>query len=367
MSQNEMPELKAENGYTGSVSDMRFVLRRRETARSADSGETGATTLPSLSRQRSTDRSWNPSRTSTFTYSRGSPLDPELLSSSPDFHQTGRSTLPRTSSHRNSGPGPTHLSSDFGRDFPALDTPDTDFVPFLAWRMTWTDGNRSRAEIDRTLFQLLSSLDAGLESDRAGKWYRTAFECTQAQLLERFQCLLKTMPSLFGQSEAAHAVRGSTADSIADDPLATSVTATADSESLRLAQRSAENHDAKETCGSFPPRESTLFGSTDVDTADGLLNGDDGSFHCVKPDPATGAEPYDASSITRNSYSKTLDEFLLRRVLDVSRDVFGAFVPRDGSFVTHTMCKRFWGSVDTILRVRLFFAMVMTLRHRVSC
>ncbi|KAK2059467.1 hypothetical protein LY76DRAFT_512079 [Colletotrichum caudatum] len=216
--------------------------------------------------------------------------------------------------------------------------------------MTWTDGNRSRAEIGRTLSQLLSNLNAGLESDRAGKWYRTAFECTQAQLLERFQCLLKTTPSFSGQPGAARKVGVPAADSIADDPPTTSATATAASESLRLAQRFAENHDSEETCGGFPPRESTLFGSTDVDTADGLLDGDDGSFHRVKSNSATGARPDDASSITRSSYSKTLDEFLLRRVLDVSRDLFGAFVPRDGSFVTHAVCKRFWGSVDTILR-----------------
>ncbi|KAK1991890.1 hypothetical protein LX36DRAFT_589531, partial [Colletotrichum falcatum] len=111
-----------------------------------------------------------------------------------------------------------------------------------------------------------------------------------------------------------------------------------------------ENPDAADTCARFPPRESTLFGSTDADTADGLLDSDGGSFHRPNPNSTTGAEPDDASSITRNSYLKTLDEFLLRRVLDVSRDVFGAFLPRDGSFVAHTMCKRFWGSVDTMLR-----------------
>ncbi|KAK1985992.1 hypothetical protein LZ30DRAFT_583045 [Colletotrichum cereale] len=146
------------------------------------------------------------------------------------------------------------------------------------------------------------------------------------------------MSPFSGHSEDTREAGRSTANSITNDPLDINATETPNSDSLRPLQHSAETPDG------FPPRESTLFGSTDVDTADGLLDSDGESFHCL-----VDANP-DRGSLTRNDYWKTLDEFLLRRVLEVSQEVFGAFLPREGNFVSHTMCKRFWGSVDTILR-----------------
>ncbi|CCF45831.1 hypothetical protein CH063_03710 [Colletotrichum higginsianum] len=99
------------------------------------------------------------------------------------------------------------------------------------------------------------------------------------------------------------------------------------------------------------PRASHLFGSTDVEsTDDGLLNGGGESTDPLEGRSSAGGtrrQSYD--SISLNNPTTVLDRMLLGQITEISRAAFGAFLPSEGGFVAHAVCKRFWGSVDSIL------------------
>lgn len=352
MLQNECRYSFSHDSYSGGRPEQRFVLRRRETARSADSRTTDPEAIPSWPGNYSPRESWSRSRASSFTYAHGSPLDPGRIPSPVDPSEPLETGPRKAASFRNSGLGSlpgaastSHLEADTP---PPFDIPYGSFVPFLAWRLTWGDDKRTRADIDRTLFQLLSNLNAGLEADRTGKWYETAFECTQNELTERFVCLAESTSSFPPRHQGNRESGGSTANS--------STYHFAAQESHPRDPNMPELPLVGDDPEGVEPRASHLFGSTDVEsTDDGKLNGGGESTDPLEGRSSAGGtrrQSYD--SISLNNPTTVLDRMLLGQITEISRAAFGAFLPSEGGFVAHAVCKRFWGSVDSILRVREF-------------
>ncbi|KAJ0160593.1 hypothetical protein CTA2_7703 [Colletotrichum tanaceti] len=350
--QNERRYPSSQDLDSGGRPEQRFFLRRRETARSADSRTTDPGAMPlGPGDEYSPRQSWSRSRASSFTYAHGSPLDPGRIPSPVDPSEPLETGSRKAASFRHSGlgsfPGAGSTADFEAESPPPFDIPDGRFVPFLAWRLTWRDDKRTRADVDRTLFQLLSNLNAGLEADRTGKWYKTAFECTQNELTERFECLVESVSSFSPRHQGVPESGGSTADS------STCYHVEAQESHPRDPNMPELPRVGNDPEGVVEPPASNLFGPTDVEsTDDGLrLNGRAGeSTDPPQGRSARGTRRQSYESISHTGPTTVRDRMLLGKITEVSRAAFGAFLPSEGGFAAHAVCKRFWGSVDSILR-----------------
>ncbi|KAK1511276.1 uncharacterized protein CCOS01_15038 [Colletotrichum costaricense] len=221
---------------------------------------------------------------------------------------------------------------------------DLNFVPFLAWRLTWDDDKRSQSEIEKTLTQLLGNLNATIESDRMGKWYKASFECTKGELTQRLASMLQlSPPKPTGEATEGVAQTNSRPDV---NPGSNSVV-DADLQEPDL-KTSIEHEGSTE---SLVAPASTLFGSTE--------NEENELDPKVQPNTHFRHPIHNSSSEdlrSGNDLWKLMDSkedhesFLLSRIFSVSQSMLSAFLPDEGRLVHHPVYKRYWGSVDAILR-----------------
>ncbi|KAK1487249.1 hypothetical protein CCUS01_03593 [Colletotrichum cuscutae] len=256
-----IPRLQPGQPYVEVVEERRFTLPRihRQTTRSMStrSLRSNLTSDVPVSRHR---RRRSRSRTPSFTYARESPLEAEPLPSWLTDQEQFRRTRSDASSFNGSW---TRQTPDrgFGTSFlstslPPLDLGDLNFVPFLAWRLTWDDDKRSQSEIEKTLTQLLGNLNATIESDRMGKWYKASFECTKGELTQRLASMLQLSPPK-PTGEATEGVAQT--DSRPDVNTGSNSVVDADLQEPDL-ETSIEHEGST---GSLVAPASTLFGSTE--------------------------------------------------------------------------------------------------------
>ncbi|KAL0780409.1 hypothetical protein CaCOL14_001744 [Colletotrichum acutatum] len=344
------PRLQPSQSYVEVVEERRFTLPRvhGQTTRSMSTRSLRSNLTPDVpvSRHR---RRRSRSRTRSFTYARDSPLEAEPLPSWLTDQEQFRRTRSDASSFNGSW---TRQSPDrgFGTGFlstslPPLNLDDLSFVPFLAWRLTWDDDKRTQLEIEKTLTQLLGNLNATIESDKVGKWYKASFECTKGELAQRLASMLQlSPPKPTGEVTEGMAQTNSRLDV---NPGSKSV-ADADLHEPDL-KTSIEREGST---GSLVAQASTLFGSTE--------NEENEFDPKVEPNTHFRQTVHNSSCEDLRSVndpwklrnSKDHESFLLSRIFSVSRSMLSAFLPDEGRLVHHPVCKRFWGSVDAILRVR---------------
>ncbi|KAG7061867.1 mg2+ transporter [Colletotrichum scovillei] len=343
------PRLQPGQSYAEVVEERRFILPRihRQTTRpmSTRSLRSNLTSNVPVSRHR---RSRNRSRTPSFTYARDSPLEAEPLPS----WLTDQEQFRRTRSDASSFSGSwTRQTPDrgFGTSFPSTSLPplslgDLNFVPFLAWRLTWDDDKRSQSEIEKTLTQLLGNLNATIESDRIGKWYKASFECTKGELTQRLASMLQlSPPKPTGEATEGVAQTYSRPD--------------VNPGSNPVGDANVQEPDLKNSTelggstGSLVAQASTLFGSTENEENE-LDPKVEPNTHFRQPvhsssceDLRSGNDPWKLMDSKEDHES-----FLLSRIFSVSQSMLSAFLPDEGRLVHHPVCKRFWGSVDAILR-----------------
>lgn len=290
------------------------------------------------------------SRTPSFTYARDSPLEAEPLPSWLTDQEQFRRTRSDASSFNGSWNRQTP-DREFGTSFlstsiPPLNLGDLNFVPFLAWRLTWDDDKRSQSEIEKTLTQLLGNLNATIESDKVGKWYKASFECTKGELTQRLASMLQVSPPRpTGEATEDKAQTDSGPD---ENPKSKSgVDADLNESELK------DSIKREGSVGSLVAQASTLLRSTE---------NEDNEFDSeVEPNthfrpPVHRSSRDDLRSV--NDPWKLMnpqedhESFLISRIFSVSQSILSAFLPDEGRLVHHPVCKRFWGSVDSILRVR---------------
>ncbi|KAK1486190.1 hypothetical protein CABS01_13407 [Colletotrichum abscissum] len=190
---------------------------------------------------------------------------------------------------------------------------DLNFVPFLAWRLTWDDDKRSQSEIEKTLTQLLGNLNATIESDRMGKWYKASFECTKGELTQRLASMLQlSPPKPTGEATEGVAQTNSRPDV---NPGSNSVV---DADLQEPDLETSIEHEG--STGSLVAPASTLFGSTE--------NEEDELDPKVEPNTHFGHPIHNSSSEdlrSGNDLWKLMDSkedhesFLLSRIFSVSQ------------------------------------------------
>ncbi|KAK1464805.1 hypothetical protein CMEL01_12160 [Colletotrichum melonis] len=343
------PRLQPGQPYVEVVEERRFTLPRihRQTTRSMStrSLRSNLTSDVPVSHHR---RRRSRSRTPSFTYARESPLEAEPLPSWLTDQEQFRRTRSDASSFNGSW---TRQTPDrgFGTSFlstslPPLDLGDLNFVPFLAWRLTWDDDKRSQSEIEKTLTQLLGNLNATIESDRMGKWYKASFECTKGELTQRLASMLQlSPPKPTGEATEGVAQTNSRPDV---NPGSNSVV---DADLQEPDLETSIEHEG--STGSLVAPASTLFGSTE--------NEENELDPKVEPNTQFRHPIHNSSSKdlrSGNDLWKLMDSkedhesFLLSSIFSVSQSMLSAFLPDEGRLVHHPVCKRYWGSVDAILR-----------------
>ncbi|KAK1706925.1 uncharacterized protein BDZ83DRAFT_593547 [Colletotrichum acutatum] len=115
--------------------------------------------------------------------------------------------------------------------------------------------------------------------------------------------------------------------------------------------------------GSLVAQASTLFGSTE--------NEENEFDPKVEPNTHFRQTVHNSSCEDLRSVndpwklrnSKDHESFLLSRIFSVSRSMLSAFLPDEGRLVHHPVCKRFWGSVDAILRMKGYLSPEEALEH----
>ncbi|KAK1842780.1 mg2+ transporter [Colletotrichum chrysophilum] len=159
-----------EDMVSNHVEETRFTMPFRRMTRSMSFGTEASypATHPYVNGPRR-ERRRNSSRGSSF---------------SSNYAQSGRK--PRAGSV-----GGTYSADQSFTRLPPLDFAEVGFVPFFAWRLTWSDDKRSRSEIEKTLSQLLDNLNISLERDKFGKWYKASFQCSEIEVMERFGSILR--------------------------------------------------------------------------------------------------------------------------------------------------------------------------------
>ncbi|OHF04314.1 hypothetical protein CORC01_00653 [Colletotrichum orchidophilum] len=209
-SPKSQPGQSASNG----INETRFTLPRRQTSRSFSNGAGGSDFTPDIQEGSRRRRSRSRSRTSSFTYARDSPLEAEPLpnwfNDQEHFRRT-RSDMDASSYHGSwTRPTPDREfgTGYFSAGLPSLNLAEMDPVPFLAWRLTWDDDKRSKSEIEQTVSQLLGKLNATMESEKVGKWYKASFECTKDELIERLAAFPKvSLAPSFQMRDASFIIR----------------------------------------------------------------------------------------------------------------------------------------------------------------
>ncbi|KAK0379059.1 hypothetical protein CLIM01_03558 [Colletotrichum limetticola] len=328
------PRLQPGQPYVEVVEERRFTLPRihRQTTRSMStrSLRSNLTSDVPVSHHR---RRRSRSRTPSFTYARESPLEAEPLPSWLTDQEQFRRTRSDASSFNGSW---TRQTPDrgFGTSFlstslPPLDLGDLNFVPFLAWRLTWDDDKRSQSEIEKTLTQLLGNLNATIESDRMGKWYKASFECTKGELTQRLASMLQlSPPKPTGEATEGVAQTNSRPDV---NPGSNSVV---DADLQEPDLETSIEHEG--STGSLVAPASTLFGSTE--------NEENELDPKVEPNTQFRHPIHNSSSEdlrSGNDLWKLMDSkedhesFLLSSIFSVSQSMLSAFLPDEGRLVHH--------------------------------
>lgn len=279
--------------------------------------------------------------------------------------------------------------------------------PFLRWRVKSSDQNRTPEEVDKSVLKVLGNMDESLQSGVFYQLYMRTFMCTLSDLFERHEFLThlpedhepvldetkagvdglgKTHnnttapeeegPWAFGLSSKYKkskkknspialfkewgAAAGSADESkraeepIANEPLV--------DESQANLGHVADKHgpDSEESGVSHEEKLGLKSGSES-----GTSSKDGSARHSVseKPQPDGGPTPKlnqrtsnDPQGKKSNQQTQSMgtlshDQTVMKSLLEVSKDLLGAYMPTEGSPLLNSVCLRFWGNVDEIFRV----------------
>lgn len=228
---------------------------------------------------------------------------------------------------------------------------ERNFDPFLRWRVKSSDQERTPEDIDKSVLKILGSMDESLQGGNFYQLYSRTFMCTLKDLLERHEFLslpLKDSRPAMGDAGAGGDNSG---------------------------HPEPNKHQTEKSSGSAvnAPNEGPLPSDTgEIDpqqtgSTSAKLTGEELSKSPLSESKGARLTPSDSSRPGRRSSSSqykgdgtqsqsigtvSYDETVLKRLFDVSKDLLSAFMPAEGGPVINSVCQRFWGTVDEIMRVR---------------
>ena len=243
------------------------------------------------------------------------------------------------------------------------------FDPFLRWRIKTSDQERTPEDVDKSVLKILGSMDESLQGGNFYQLYSRTFMCTLKDLLERHEFL--SLPLKDSDSAMEDAGAGGD-DSGHPEP---------DKHQAEKSLSSAENATNKgpppSETGGVDPQQA---GSTSEKlTGEEIPKSPQSEPKSVRPGPSDSSRPGRKSSSSQSKGdgaqnqsmgAVSYDETVLKRLFDVSKDLLSTFMPAEGSPVINSVCQRFWGTVDEIMRVRassFFFRLMPELTTVAAC
>ncbi|EXF77050.1 hypothetical protein CFIO01_01697 [Colletotrichum fioriniae PJ7] len=335
------PRIQPGQSYVEVFEERRFTLPRnhRQTMRSMStrSLRSNFTTDVPVSRHR---RRRSRSRTPSFTYARDSPLEaeplPSWLTDQEQFRRTRSDARSFNGSWNRQTPDRGFGTSFLSTSIPPLNLGDLNFVPFLAWRLTWDDDKRSQSEIEKTLTQLLGNLNATIESDKVGKWYKASFECTKGELTQRLASMLQVSPP--------RPTGEATEDKVQTDSAPDENPKPKSGVGIGLNEPELKDSIKREgSVGSLVAQASTLLGSTE---------NEDNEFDSeVEPNTHFGQPVHQSSRDDLRSsndpwevmdFKEDDESFLISRIFSISQSILSAFLPDEGRLIHHPQGEESW-------------------------
>ncbi|CAH0041885.1 unnamed protein product [Clonostachys rhizophaga] len=189
-------------------------------------------------------------------------------------------------------------------------SPDVVAVPFLEWPLKNDTDHRDATDIEKNLIGILTSVNRKLRSGEISRLYGNAFRCTLQDLNRRHKVLFL-------------------------DPEA------------ELKDISVSNQGPI----SKQDNDSSEIGARDVDS------GPPNDHQAAK---SLGTEA-DGEAMPRFPKAQELkvvkhELVMMKELYDVSQQILAAFVPKEGSLLSHHIYVHFWGAVDSIYRQLLWEA-----------
>ncbi|CAG9989389.1 unnamed protein product [Clonostachys byssicola] len=189
-------------------------------------------------------------------------------------------------------------------------SPDVVAVPFLEWPLKNDTDHRDAKDIEKNLIGILTSVNRKLRSGEISRLYVKAFRCTLQDLNRRHKVLLV--------DAEAEVKRSSVSD---QGPI------------FKQGDHNSE------------------LGARDVDSAS--LNG----HQAGKPLGTEGDEEVIPRLPNAQELNVVRPELVMMKELyDISQQILTAFVPKEGSLLSHHIYVHFWGAVDCICRQLLWEA-----------
>lgn len=206
-------------------------------------------------------------------------------------------------------------------------------APFPTWRMSWNLDSRTEVERDHTLVRLLSSIDASLirllnsidaslADSESGRLYLGTHRCTAHSLTSK----------LHGRHhETAHL-------------------ANTDFREQTRRDASASKHQDDSRSISAKPRN---FIKSDTPVTSSTQDNVETAFSQALGSEETGTEGVPSGLNTAEDTAEGAESLALlsSETVRISEELLGDFLPKAGSCSIHILVTRFWGAVDTILRV----------------
>ncbi|KAI1451696.1 hypothetical protein F4805DRAFT_463537 [Annulohypoxylon moriforme] len=194
-------------------------------------------------------------------------------------------------------------------------SPKIKLLPFFYWKVRSESDGAVSTNTDVILFEMLSKSDQQLRSDRL---YNKIYACTLDDLIHRHTDFIKTtMPAFEPSTQDRKASIG--------------------------------NLPEKDTDGRTPAKpDSYAEGITHADEA----SGNEVPITRTTPpiSPTTNVQEIQDVEEKESIRSLRTNEVTMKTLLELSQELLGTFLPKEGSASPQRVCKRFWGSLDEIFR-----------------
>ncbi|KAG9250024.1 uncharacterized protein F5Z01DRAFT_432833 [Emericellopsis atlantica] len=205
-------------------------------------------------------------------------------------------------------------------------------VPFLQWRLKTGKDERTEDEVEKSLVSILGTIKHSISKSVVSRLYSRTYSCSLDDVLQRHG-FLRDQPA----TKRIH-LEGDVRDKMGDS---------------MSAEPEVENTEADQTSkGDIDDDDPTPDPDTLTDSAKNSRNrsqeqANNGEQSFERSLSGLGAP---SAKQKQSIQSKRHDKELMRRLFNVSREIFQAYMPDSGDHVNHHVCVRFWGAVDEIFR-----------------
>ena len=219
---------------------------------------------------------------------------------------------------------------------------EIEHIPFLNWRLKNDEGERTPEEVEKSLVTLLSRVNKTLSKGVVARLYSRIFKCTMGDLIRRHDFLLATPHG----DEVGEANKTISTDD-AGRRNSESISASAPPEGLE--NGSPGDNSVTPTPAARSPGGPRTSGSsrTGFKQSEPTQPQPTGTSGTASVTDTEGQRQEQRQSVQAMDH----DQELMKRLFDVSKEIFNAYVPDQGSPLIHHVCVRFWGAVDDIFRV----------------